>query len=106
MALASGPIASRAFLALAANPILWEMGLYSLLARVAVPRGDEEPLVQVGREELERELLVVPRVVVGLDERRPARRLVRPVGDERDLFRQRDGQSGGRSVVCGLRSVP
>jgi hypothetical protein len=40
---------------------------YLLLFCIAIPNGDEEPLVKVSREEFERELLVVPRIVVILD---------------------------------------
>lgn len=38
-----------------------------LFFRIPVPDGDEEPLVKVSRKEFERELLVVPRIVVILD---------------------------------------
>lgn len=53
-----------------------------LFFRIPVPDGDEEPLVKVSRKEFERELLVVPRIVVVLDECRPAKRLLWTVGDQ------------------------
>lgn len=45
---------------------------FLLLLGVAVPDGDEQPFVQVGRKEFERELLIEPRMVVVLNQRRSA----------------------------------
>ncbi len=56
-----------------------------LLLGVAIPYRDEKSLVKIGREEFERELLVVPRIVIIFHQSRPTKCLFGAVGDERDL---------------------